>query len=280
MSLNAPLFTLVPDDTARVARAAFPKGHPYLRIRDTFGAIFAGPDFRDLFEPTGRPALDPARLAVVTILQFAERLSDEQAAHAVAGRIDWKYLLALPLDAAAFDPSVLSEFRNRLLHGQAELRLFDTLLTHFRDAGLLRSRGRQRSDSTHVLAAVRALNRLEGVSTALRHALNHLALLAPDWLRLHAPADWRQRYGPRLVTELFPAGQAAREALALQIGADGITLLNLLRQDQALAPLECLEALATLRTVWLHNYLWDTTGKLAWRDNDNLPPAARFINSP
>lgn len=280
MSLDAPLFTLVPDDTARVAHAAFPKGHPYLRIRDTFGAIFAAPDFRDLFVQTGRPAVDPARLAIVTILQFAERLSDQQAAHAVAGRIDWKYLLALPLDAAGFDPSVLSEFRDRLLDGNAELLLFDTLLNLFRDAALLRSRGRQRSDSTHVLAAVRALNRLEGVSVSLRNALNHLALLAPDWLRLHAAAEWRERYAPRLVPELFPAGQAAREALALQIGADGITLLTLLRQDEALAPLECLQALATLRQVWLHNYFWDSSGKLAWRDNDNLPPASRFINSP
>jgi transposase len=280
MSLNAPLFTLVPDDTARVARAAFPKGHPYLRIRDTFGAFFAGPDFRDLFEPTGRPAIDPARLALVTILQFAERLSDDQAAHAVAGRIDWKYLLSLPLDAAGFDPSVLSEFRDRLLDGQAELRLFDTLLSHFRDAGLLRSRGRQRSDSTHVLAVVRALNRLETVSTTLRNALNQLAVLVPSWLRAHAPAEWRTRYGPRLVAELFPDGEAARDALALQIGNDGITLVRLLRQSDTLAALDCLEALATLRQVWLHNYVWDKNGQLAWRDTTNLPPASQRINSP
>ena len=127
---------------------------------------------------------------------------------------------------------------------------------------------------------MRALNRLEGVSVTLRNALNTLALLAPSWLRAHAPAEWRERYGPRLVAELFPEGQAARDALALQIGHDGITLLSLLRLTDAPQLLECLEALATLRQVWLHNYVWDTNGKLAWRANDNLPSAARLINSP
>jgi transposase len=156
MSLNAPLFYIIPEETVQVAQAAFPKGNRYLRVRDTFGSLFENPNFASLFSPTGQPAEDPARLALVTILQFAERLSDEQAADAVRSRIDWKYLLALPLRDAGFDPSVLSEFRKRLLDGQAEELLFDTLLTQFRAHGLLRTRGRQRSDSTHVLAAVRA----------------------------------------------------------------------------------------------------------------------------
>jgi transposase len=156
MSLNAPLFYLIPDETIQVAQAAFPKGNRYLRVRDTFGPIFENPAFAPLFSHTGQPAEDPARLALVTILQFAERLSDQQAADAVRSRIDWKYLLALPLTDAGFDPSVLSEFRKRLVEGNAEQLLFDTLLTQCRAHGLLRARGRQRSDSTHVLAAVRA----------------------------------------------------------------------------------------------------------------------------
>ena len=156
MSLNAPLFYVIPDETVQVAKAAFPKGNRYLLLRDTFGPLFQNPDFAHLFSHTGQPAEDPARLALITILQFTERLSDEQAADAVRSRIDWKYLLALPLTDAGFDASVLSEFRKRLLDGQAEYVLFDTLLTQFRARGLLRARGRQRSDSTHVLAAVRA----------------------------------------------------------------------------------------------------------------------------
>src|SRR5918998_103723 len=197
MSLHVPLFAVIPEDTARVAKAAFPTGNRYLRLRDTFGPLFDSRDFQHLFSPEGRPAEDPARLAVITIVQFVERLSDEQAANAVRSRIDLKYVLALPLEDAGFDASVLSEFRTRLLQGQAEHLLFETVLTTFRDAGLLRSRGSQRTDSTHVLAAVRALNRLECVGTTLRHALNSLAVVAPEWIVAHSHPDWLDRYGPR-----------------------------------------------------------------------------------
>jgi len=115
MSLNVPLFAVMPEDTERVANAAFPTGNRYLQLRDTFGPLFNSSDFQHLFSPEGRPAQDPARLAVITIVQFVERLSDEQAANAVRSRIDLKYLLALPLEDAGFDASVLSEFRTRLL---------------------------------------------------------------------------------------------------------------------------------------------------------------------
>ena len=90
MSLNAPLFYVIPAETVQVAKAAFPKGNRYLLLRDTFGPLFHNPDFARLFSHTGQPGQDPARLALITILQLAERLSDEQAADAVRGRIDWK----------------------------------------------------------------------------------------------------------------------------------------------------------------------------------------------
>jgi transposase len=128
MSLNAPLFYLIPEETAQVAKAAFPIGNRYILLRGTFGPLFYNPDFQHLFSHTGQPGEDPARLALITIPQFAERLSDEQAADAVRSRIDWKYLLALPLTDAGFDASVLSEFRSRLVAGNAEYLLFDTLL--------------------------------------------------------------------------------------------------------------------------------------------------------
>jgi transposase len=141
MSLNAPVVYIIPKETEQVTKAAFPKGNRYLRLRDALGPLFANADFQALFSPEGRPASDPARLALITIMQFAERLSDEQAADTVRNRIDWKYMLALPLTDPGFDPSVLSEFRTRLLAGQAEQQLFETLLTQFREAGLLRARG-------------------------------------------------------------------------------------------------------------------------------------------
>jgi len=90
MSLQPQLFYLVPEETARVARAAFPHGNVYMQMHDTLGTIFRDHDFTALFSSTGQPALSPVRVALATILQFAEGLSDRQAADAVRGRIDWK----------------------------------------------------------------------------------------------------------------------------------------------------------------------------------------------
>src|SRR3954463_1573155 len=184
MSLRPqPSLPPVPDDTARVARAAFRRGNPYLLLRDRLGAVFADSDFADLYPTLGQPAYAPWRLALVTLMQFREGLSDRQAAEAVRGRIDWKYLLALALADAGFDHSVLCEFRARLLQHKATERLLERVLDAAREGGLLKARGRQRTDSTHVLAAVRTLNRLELVAETLRAALNGIAVVAPDWLR-------------------------------------------------------------------------------------------------
>src|SRR5215210_644095 len=128
MSLHPLAVYVVPEDTARIAHAAFPKGHPYLALRDELGAIFADRAFAALFSPRGRSAIAPAQLALVTILQFAEGMSDVQAAEAVRARIDWKYVLSLELDDPGFDASVLCEFRARLLAGAQEALLLDTLL--------------------------------------------------------------------------------------------------------------------------------------------------------
>ena len=185
MSMRDALFGdyPIPDETARIARAAFPQGNRYLLLRERFGMLFDNQHFAHLFAPAGKPALAPARLAVVIILQFMEDLSDQQAAEAVRDRISWKYLLGLPLDDPGFDASVLSEFRTRLLHEDASVLLLDAVLDLCREAGLLKRRGKQRTDSTHVLAAIRELHRLENVGETLRHALNRLAAVAPTWVR-------------------------------------------------------------------------------------------------
>ncbi len=183
MSLPAPLCDIIPEQTIQVARAAFPKGNPYLRMRDALGPLYTNPQCTTLFSHTGRPAEAPAPLALVTIMPCAEGLSDVQAADAVRARIDWKYALALELTDPGFDASVLSEFRQRLITGHAELLLFETMLTRFREQGLLTAKGRQRTDSTHVLAAIQTLHRLECIGETLRHALNVLATVAPAWLQ-------------------------------------------------------------------------------------------------
>ncbi len=279
MSLHQQVTYLVPDDTARVARAAFPRGNLYLRLYDALGSIFADQDFAALFPTRGQPAVPPVRLALATLMQFAEGLSDRQAADAVRSRIDWKYLLCLELTDPGFDHTVLSEFRTRLVAGAAEQLLLETLLTQFREQGLLKARGRQRTDSTHVLAAVRALNRLERVGETLRHALNSVAAVAPDWLRAQVPADWYARYGSRIDNYRLPKADSQREALAAVIGADGRQLLAAVDAAVDLPWLREVPAIATLRRVWAEQYP-DPPAPPCWRAVKDLGPAAELIASP
>ena len=176
MSLQAPIIYCLPEEAARVARESFPKGNAYLRLYDALGPIYTNPQFAALFPKVGQPAVAPAQLALVRVpteggcFQFAEGLSDRQAADAVRDRISWKYARCLPLTATGFDASVLSEFRARLVAGGAEYHLLDLLLECCKTAGLVKARGKARTDSTHVLAATRALNRLETVGETMRHA--------------------------------------------------------------------------------------------------------------
>jgi transposase len=183
MSLHLHTVDPIPAQTAQIARAAFRRGNPVMRMRDEIGTLFTDESFAPLFPARGRPVVSPWRLALVCVLQYVEGLSDRQAAEAVRARIDWKYSLSLALDDPGFDASVLCEFRTRLVCGGLEQRLLDLMLEHFRAHRLLKARGKQRTDSTHVLAAIRAVNRLECVGETMRAALNSLAVAAPDWLR-------------------------------------------------------------------------------------------------
>ena len=161
----------------------------------------------------------------VTVLQFRENLSDRQAAEAVRARIDWKYLLGLELTDPGFDYSVLSEFRARVSTGAASERLLEKLLTHCQAQGLLRAGGRQRTDATHVLAAVRVLNRLELVAETLRAALNAVAAAEPAWLTRHVPGGWYQRYSRRIEYSRRPSSETERQTKTRMIGEDGMRFL-------------------------------------------------------
>jgi transposase len=279
MSLPASSSYSVPEQTQRVARAAFPKGTLCLRLADEFGTIFQDQDFADLFPPQGQPAEVPFRLALVTVLQFLEGLSDRAAAEAVRSRIDWKYLLCLELEDAGFDYSVLCEFRARLLASSAERRLFDRILALLQERKLLKIRGRQRTDSTHVVAAVRNLNRLERVIETLRAALNALAATAPAWVQANIPAEWVDRYGKRAEEHDLPSGEKQRQALAEQVGRDGHALLAALWTAEAPAWMKALPAVETLRQVWVHSFLPVAEG-VHWRPPDNVPPSGWRICSP
>ncbi|GBF08005.1 Alr7249 protein, partial [Deinococcus aerius] len=249
---------VIPDATARVARAAFPKGTLCMRLRDTFDALYRDEDFAGLYPNTGHPGVPPWRLALVTVFQFLEHLSDRQAAEQVRGRIDWKYALSLELDDPGFNFSVLCEFRARLIAGGQEQLLLDRLLTCFREQGLLKLRGRQRTDSTHVLSCARKLSRLESVGETLRAALNAIATVAPEWLSW-CPEGWFSRYGPRVEMARMPKGQEEGRAYASEVGQDGFLLLE--RLDTA-GPEEVrsLPAVEVLRRMWTLQFVRDESG--------------------
>jgi transposase len=290
MSLKPMPIPSVPPETVRVARAAFPKGNLYLKLRERLGTIIHDEDFASLFSREGAPGLPPWRLALVTILQFHENLSDRQAADAVRARSDWKYVLSLELTDEGFDFSVLSEFRARLVKGGAEDLLLDKLLECCRALGLVKARGPQRTDSTHVVAAVRVMHRLELVGETLRAALNELAVQAPEWVRAVAPAEWYARYQHRSEQGRLPKGKDARDNYAKTVGEDGLQLLDALAAPTTPAPLRELRSVKTLAVTWAQQYERSAAAKPAgcasggrpirWKELTELPRAAEQLESP
>ena len=127
-----------------------------MKLRDAFGTLYHDHDFAEPYPAKGQPAITPWRLALVTVFQFIENLTDRQAADAVRARIDWKYALALQPEDPGFHDSILSEFRTRLTTNNAEQLLLDRMLEHFKAEGLIKAGGKQRTDTTHILANIRS----------------------------------------------------------------------------------------------------------------------------
>jgi len=279
MSLQPQAIPPIPEETARVAHALFPQGNRYMRLRDELGTIYTDEPFAALYPAGGQFAEQPWRIALLLVMQFMENYTDRQAAEAMQTRIDWKYVLSLELTDPGFDFSVLSEFRQRLLVSGQEEQILNTLLQICRERGYIRERGKQRTDSTHVLAAIRTMNRLECVAETLRAALNSLAVVVPEWLRAQVPAEWYERYATRTEEYRFPKEATKRQALTEQIGADGWWLLIAIRSADAPEWLAEVPAVEVLRRVWVQQF-WMDAGVLRWRSDKDIPPASILISSP
>lgn len=279
MTLHVQNIPDIPEQTRAVAEMAFRKGNGYMQMRDKLGTVFADEQFVDLFPNVGQRAEAPWRLALVTVMQYAENLTDRQAAEAVRGRIDWKYALSLELSDGGFDASVLSEFRTRLVNQGAEGRLFEVMLTALQAHKLLKAGGKQRTDSTHVLAKVRELNRLEFVGESLRAALNALASTHPVWLKSIVPAEWFGRYSRPFSEYRLPHKEEERLALGEQIGRDGLTLLTAVYAPTAPAEGRQLPEVEFLRAAWVVQF-YQEEEQLHWRRRGNLPPGERLFTSP
>lgn len=280
MSLHITSIPDVPEETRKIAQAVHPKGNRYMTMRDVFGTIYTDMMFADLYPTRGQPSVAAWRLALVTVMQFAEGLSDRQAADRVRDSIAWKYALSLDLTDSGFDASVLSEFRTRLVTQNAEDRILAPLLETFKVHGLLKTRGQQRTDSTHILAAVRTMNRLECVGETLRHALNSLSGICPVWLQSWVPVTWYEMYGTRFEKERFPQTKNEQIEIAERIGADGAILFEMLMTSALDDELRHHYSIEILRKVWFQNYYTDEHDHLCWRSDNDTPPASQTIYSP
>jgi transposase len=258
-------------------------------VRDRLGQWLRDEDFAAAFGVRGRPGWFPSRLALVTVLQRAEQLTDRAAAEAVRTRLDWQYLLGLGLDEPGFDHSVLSEFRAKVARAQREQVVLDALVAKLAAGGLVRAGGKQRADSTHVLAAVAALNRLELAGESVRAAVEALAAAHPDWLGQRVcVSDWTSRYGIPVTSWRPPASKKQQDELAVAYAKDGYALLEAVYDQAAPGWLREIPAVDVLRRVLVQNYTrvisGDGTEVIRRRekepDGDGLPPGHRRIGSP
>ncbi|WP_406723496.1 IS1182 family transposase [Streptomyces sp. GD-15H] len=287
MSLQPKGLPKIPEQTAVVARAAFPKGSLAIRVRDHLAEVFADEPFADAFGVRGAPGLSPAVLSLVTVLQFAEDLTDRQAAAMAVRAIDWKYAIGAELTDTGFDASVLSRFRARLADQGLERVVFDRLLEHCKDAGLVGAGGKQRTDSTHVISAVRELNRLELAGESIRAALEALAVAAPAWLAETIDvAEFAHRYGLRVNGWTMPVSKTKRDRLALVFAQDGYTLCRAAWAADTPAWIREIEAVQILRQVLVQTYYLrtDTRGRevICKReaDDEGVPPGQLRLASP
>jgi transposase len=260
-----------------------------VEIRDRLGQWLADEQFAAVFGVRGRPGWSPSRLALVTVLQRVEKLTDRLAAEAVRARLDWKYLLGLSLDDRGFGHTVLAEFRGKVAEAGLEQVVLDALLARLAAEGLVKAGGKQRTDSTHVLAAVAALNRLELAGEAVRAALEALAAAHPDWVAQRVcVSDWARRYGAPMTSWRPPASQAKQDQLAIAYARDGYALVEAVYHPSSPSWLRELPAVQTLRTVLLQNYTRTITedGREVIRrrekepEGDGLPPGHARIASP
>ena len=258
-------------------------------VRDRLGEWLRDEGFAAAFGTRGRPGWPPSRLALVTVLQRAENLTDRMAAEEVRTRLDWKYLLGLALEDPGFDHSVLAEFRGRVADAGLEQAPLDALLGRMAADGLVRAGGKQRTDSTHVVAAVAALNRLELAGESVRAAAEALTAAHPDWTGqvLHV-GEWARRYGTPLTGWQPPVSKKKQDELAVAYAKDGYALLEAVYDKASPAWLAELPAVDVLRRVLLQNYTLvtraDGTEVIRRREKepegDGLPPGRHRIASP
>ena len=242
----------MPDEMKAIGEQLLKPESVYRLVGDEIFEAFREADFADLYSLEGKPGISPVILAFVSIFQFLENMPDRATAEAMRMRLDWKYAVHLPVAYVGFDFSVLSEFRDRLLRDKAERRVFDRLLSLFQAKGLIKTRGKQRTDSMAMLSKVRALTRVEMVMETLRLAVGAILNAQRAWGEKILPPSWEERYGERVVIQHYTKSEW--QELKNQVGADGAWLLEGITAEGAPAGLQDLPAVQVLKTVWAQQF--------------------------
>ena len=241
----------MPEDIGAIGERVLRADDPYRVIGERLADLVEDRQFAGLYQTTGRAAISPSLLALVTIFQFLEDLPDREAARQVVVRLDWKYALHLEVGDGGFDFSCLSYFRRRLLgHGASRL-VFEAVLGRVRALGFLKKHGKQRTDALGVVGAVRELSQVELLWEAVRLAPR--ALLAGDagWVETTVPAAYRERYLER--RSEYRLSVEEREAELVRVGQDAAWLLDRLAADER-ADLAELTEVRTLAAIWEQRY--------------------------
>jgi transposase len=253
----------IPPDTKALVGPMLDDDTVYRFVGDVLFEQFHDEDFADLYPNEGQPALSPVLLAFVLIFQALEDLSDRAAAFAVTFNVAWKYALHLPLSYPGFDPTVLSEFRQRLIRHKAEGRAFSAIFAQLKQLGFFKRKGIQHTDSIAVLTHHRLLHRIELCVETMRTTIKSLLHHDPDWALAHLPREWEERYAKRCKAERMKEDE--RQTLSGVVGDDGQWLLNRLDKDDT-AHLRELRAVSTLRDVWAVHYERCADGHMRWSE--------------
>ena len=194
-------------------------------------------------EDNGRPAVDPVLLCGVTLLQFMEKAADRSASAHVAYHLGWKYALDLELDYQGFHPTVLVYFRDRLEENKAERVIFDGVVELLVELGLVKRKGKQRLDSTHILGYVKEMSRLECAVETLRLALE---ALATETRRGERPEFWQRLWALYVQSEIhWRLSKEERASRYRQCGQDMQELLEWVgAKSAALGELEAIKLLS------------------------------------
>jgi transposase len=225
MSLQWELSREIPIDTAKIGQKVLTEENIYRQIGDRFHEILPEEEvFEELYETTGRGAISPLLLALVTVFQMMEKVPDRVAAAWVASRIDWKYAMHLPLGYAGFHFTDLLAFRKRLLEHNQERLVFEQVLLKLNGLGLIKKRGKMRTDASHILGVVERLSQFELVMESLRVALKAVMEVAQDWAKQVLPAAFCEVYSQQ--QSEYGLSESQMRTQLVQAGQDGFWFLT------------------------------------------------------